>query len=83
MELTAMKNIGAQMKRKLNVIGINSAEELIALGSKETFFRLKLTYPDVCLVHLYALQGAIDNLDFNLLPENTKTELKAFSDCLK
>ena len=83
MELTAMKNIGAEMKRKLNAIGISSGEELTALGSKESFFRLKLTYPEVCLVHLYALQGAIDNVDFNSLPKNTKTELKAFSDCLK
>ncbi|MDR1533397.1 MAG: TfoX/Sxy family protein [Clostridiales bacterium] len=83
MELTAMKNIGAEMKRKLNAIGINSAEELSALGGKETFFRLKALYPEVCLVHLYTLQGAIDNIDFNMLPQDVKTDLKSFSDSLK
>lgn len=83
MELTSMKNIGVEMKNKLNVIGINSAEELTAMGSKEAFFRLKSAYPEVCLVHLYTLQGAIDELDFNMLPQSKKDELKVYSDSLK
>ncbi|MEA5002221.1 MAG: TfoX/Sxy family DNA transformation protein [Christensenella sp.] len=83
MELTAMKNIGAEMQRKLNAIGFDSAEELTRTGSKEAYFRLKSSYPEVCLVHLYVLQGAIDNIAFNLLPQNIKNELKAFSDNLK
>jgi DNA transformation protein len=83
MELTAMKNIGAEMKKKLNAVGINSAEELSELGSKETFLRLKAVYPGVCLVHLYTLQGAIANTDFNKLPQGVKNDLKAFGDGLK
>lgn len=83
MELTSMKNIGAEMERKLNYIGINSAEDLRKQGSKETYFRLKSAYPEVCLVHLYAIQGAIDNLEYNMLPEDCKKELKAFSDTMK
>ena len=83
MELTAMKNIGTEMKKKLNFVGIASAEELSCIGSKEAFVRLKAAYPEVCLVHLYTLQAAIDNLDFHMLPEDTKKELKAFSDALK
>ena len=83
MELSTMKNIGTEMKKKLNSIGINNAEELSSVGSKEAFFRLKAAYPDVCLVHLYTLQGAIDNLNFNMLPQDTKEDLKAFSDSLK
>jgi DNA transformation protein len=83
MELTAMKNIGDGMKRKLNAIGINSAEELIELGSKKTFVRLKTVYPGVCLVHLYTLQGAIDNTYFNMLPQGVKNDLKQFSYSLR
>lgn len=83
MELTEMKNIGVAMKQKLNAIGIHSAEELSATGSKKAFFRLKAAYPEVCLVHLYTLQAAIDDTDFNMLPEDIKRELKAFSDSLK
>ncbi|MDE5598444.1 MAG: TfoX/Sxy family protein, partial [Lachnospiraceae bacterium] len=45
--------------------------------------KLKETYPSVCLVHLYALEGAICNTEFNSLSEDTKKELKEFSDFLK
>lgn len=83
MELTEMKNIGVEMKRKLNQVGINSAEELSEVGSKEAFVRLKVAYPEVCLVHLYVLQGAIIDCEYNMLSEAVKTELKAFSDQFK
>ena len=75
-ELTSMTNIGAEMARKLRAVGIHSAEELMETGSKEAFFRLKTLYPQVCLVHLYALE-------FNSLSRDQKRDLRAFSDCLK
>lgn len=71
-ELTSMKNIGKELERKLKIIGINSAEDLKKLGSKETFFQLKQRFPEVCLVHLYTLEGAITDTDFNKLSEETK-----------
>lgn len=82
-ELTSMRNIGKEMERKLKSVGICSAEELIQLGSKEAFARLKMDYPNVCLVHLYTLQGAIDNIYYNLLPDEVKSELKSISDGFK
>ena len=82
-ELTSMMNIGKEMARKLTAVGIDGPEKLVEAGSKEAFFRLKTVYPQVCLVHLYALEGAIRNVEFNSLPEDTKRELKGFSDCLK
>lgn len=78
-ELTTLKNIGTEIARKLQSVGINSAEDLIAVGSKEAFFRLKVRYPNICLVFLYVLQGAIDNVDYNLLSEETKADLKEFN----
>ena len=82
-ELTSMMNIGKEMARKLTAAGIDSPEKLIEAGSKEAFFRVKTVFPQVCLVHLYALEGAIQNVEFNSLPEEKKRELKEFSDCLK
>ncbi len=79
-ELTSMRNIGKELERKLKIIGIKSAEELKQLGSKETFFRLKQRFPEICLVHLYTLEGAITNTNFNELSEETKKDLKEFSD---
>ncbi len=56
---------------------------LAAVGSKQAFLKLKEKYPKVCLVHLYALEGAVQNLEFNRLSEEKKQELKEFSDFLK
>ena len=82
-ELTSMPNIGKEMASKLKSVDITTAEELIELGAKEAFCRLKKNYPNVCLVHLYTLEGAIQNVEFNNLSEKTKASLKAFSDSLK
>ena len=82
-ELTSMMNIGSEMAKKLTSVGIDSPEKLIETGSKQAFFKLKETYPSVCLVHLYALEGAICNTEFNSLSEDKKKELKEFSDFLK
>ena len=56
---------------------------LAAAGSKQTFLKLKEKYPKVCLVHLYTLEGAVRNPEFNRLSEEKKQELKEFSDFLK
>ena len=82
-DLTTMMNIGKEMASKLKSVEIDSAEKLIEVGSKEAFFRLKTKYSQVCLVHLYTLEGAIQNVEFNCLSEETKVDLKAFSDSLK
>lgn len=47
------------------------------------FIQLKMAYPNVCLVHLYALEGAVENIEFNSLSEEKKKELKEFSEFLK
>ncbi len=81
-ELTSMMNIGREIERKLTAIGIDSSEKLIEVGSKQAFSKLKQEYPNVCLVHLYALEGAVHNTEYNRLSEETKAELKEFSDFL-
>ncbi len=82
-ELSSMRNIGKEIEKKLKSVGICSAEELKKLGSKEAYFRLEMRYPNVCLVHLYTLQGAIDDIEYNRLPDEIKRDLKSFSDDLK
>jgi len=82
-ELTSLRNIGKEMEKKLGSVGIATAEELKALGSKEAFTRLKLVYPSMCAVFLYALEGAVSDIEHNLLPEAVKLDLKEFSDGLK
>lgn len=82
-ELTSMVNIGKEMARKLTAVGIDSSEKLVEVGAKQAYFQLKTTYPQVCLVHLYALEGAIEQIEFNNLAEETKKDLKEFSSAIK
>jgi len=82
-ELISMMNIGAEIEKKLKAVEIATAEDLKKAGSKEAFLRLKAKYPNVCLVHLYTLEGAVSNIPFDRLPEETKRDLKDFSDSLK
>jgi len=85
-ELTSLRNIGKALDQKLKSVGISTAEELIAMGSKEAFSKLKRKYPNdkaMSLVHLYALEGAITDTEFNQLPEDVKESLKHYSDGLK
>ena len=56
-ELTAMRNIGKEMARKLAAVGIEAPERLAQAGAEEAFFRMKTVFPEICLVHLYALEG--------------------------
>jgi len=81
-ELTSMMNIGKEMAKKLTSVGIESSEQLIKVGAKDAFLRLKQKYPNVCLVHLYTLEGAIHDTEFNKLSSDKKRELKEFSDFL-
>ena len=71
------------MARKLRAVGLGAREELLEAGAKEAFFRLKIRWPQVCLVHLYALEGAVRDVDFNALPQETKEDLKTFNDYLR
>ena len=82
-DLTSMTNIGKEMAKKLTAVGIDSPEKLAELGAKEAFLKLKAAYPQVCLVHLYTLEGAIQHREFHSLPAEKKRELKEFSDRLK
>ena len=81
--LSSMPNIGRELEKKLNAVGILTPEELLNTGSKDVFLKLKTSYPNICLVHLYALQAAIDNIDMNQLSVNVKAELKFYSDSIK
>jgi len=82
-ELASLKNIGKEIERKLKSVDILTAEELRKVGSKEAFFRLKSRYPNVCLVYLYALEGAIADIEYNQLPEDVKQNLKEYRESLR
>ncbi len=69
---------GRTMERKLQSVGIGSAEELMDIGSRQAVFRLKERYPGTCVVILYYLEAAIRGVDIKELDSACKAELKAY-----
>lgn len=67
----------------IEAVKVYVPQALREAGARDAFFRLKTLYPNVCLVHLHALEGAIRDVDCNRLPEEVREDLRAFNDDLK
>ncbi len=78
--MTSFKTLGfgKTMEDKLHSVDIHSAEELINIGSKQAAFRLKVKYPNTCVVILYYLEAAIRGVDIKQLDNACKSELKEY-----
>lgn len=70
--------LGKTMEKKLHSVGIHSAEELAALGSKQACARLKVQYPGTCVVILYYLEAALRGVGIKQLDADIKKELKEY-----
>ena len=58
--LTTLKNVGPKTIGWLQVVGIESVEDLEDMGAAEAYIRLKTAFPDkVTLNALWGLQGAL------------------------
>lgn len=79
-QLSKLPNIGQTIESKLERVGIDTIDEFKALGSKAAWLKIKEIDRSACLVHLYALEGAIKGKNISELDAATKTDLKAFSD---
>ncbi len=82
MGLTELPNIGPELARLLDEAGVHDAEELRALGTRETFLRLKAHDPDACFHKLTAIEGAVQGVRKSQLAPERKTQLRAFFDSL-
>lgn len=74
--------MGKEIARKLCNVEIDIAEKLRELGSRAALFRLRAVCPNVCLVHLYALEGAVSDMGHHCLPPEAKRSLKEFCDSI-
>lgn len=77
-KLSDMPNIGEEIERQLKEVGIETCEELIRLGSKEAFKRIRKIDSSACINKLYALEGAIQGIRWHNLSHELKAELKDF-----
>ena len=77
-ELSKLPNIGKVLEKQLNDVGINTIGDLINLGSKETWLKIKEIDDSACLNRLMALEGAIQNIRWHNLSEEDKDNLRNF-----
>ncbi|MDU4695431.1 MAG: TfoX/Sxy family protein [Paenibacillus sp.] len=78
LQLQDLPNISTVIARKLRQAGVNTPEQLFAMGSKEAFQRIKLLDPTACLNMLYAIEGAVQGIRWHYLDVEVKSGLKAF-----
>ncbi|WP_432416197.1 TfoX/Sxy family DNA transformation protein [Thermoanaerobacterium aotearoense] len=71
------------MGKAIKNAGVETPGQLIELGSKEAFLRIRTIDSSACINRLYALEGAIRNIRWHFLSQDIKDELKAFYLSLK
>ena len=77
-ELSKLPNIGKVLEKQLNDVGINTVDDLVNLGSKEVWLKIKEIDGSACLNRLMALEGAIQNIRWHNLSEEDKDNLRNF-----
>ena len=77
-ELSKLPNIGNTVEQQLTQAGIQTYDGLKAVGAKEAWLRIQAFDPSACINRLMALEGAIEGVKKNLLPDEVKEDLKAF-----
>ncbi|MBO7715480.1 MAG: TfoX/Sxy family protein [Methanobrevibacter sp.] len=77
-ELSKLPNIGKVVEKQLNDVGINTVDDLVNLGSKEVWLKIKEIDDSACLNRLMALEGAIQNIRWHNLSEEDKDNLRDF-----
>ena len=77
-ELTKLPNIAAKLEAQLVEAGISTVDELKQVGSREAWLRILARDSSACLMRLSALEGAIQDVRWHYLNDETKASLKEF-----
>ena len=75
-ELSKLPNIGKSVEEQLNLVGINTVEDLKIIGSKEAWLKIREIDKSACINRLYALEGAVEGIRWHNLSEEKKLMLK-------
>lgn len=83
MELTALPNIGPKLAENLRRAGIETAEDLRAIGAEDAFRRIRAGVdPTACFHQCTALAAAELGIPKKALPPERKAALRIFFDRL-
>ena len=81
--ISELRNLGPACQQDLNAAGIYTAADLKALGAEDAFVQMLIARKrqgrsaNCCnAAYLYALYGAIHDIDWRALPEKKKEQFK-------
>ncbi|MGH4124223.1 MAG: TfoX/Sxy family protein [Clostridium sp.] len=77
-ELSKLPNIGKEVERQLNIIGIFAYDELKDIGTEQAWLKIQEIDASACIHRLLALEGAIQGVKKMDLPQERKSDLKDF-----
>ena len=84
--ISQMRNLGPVCQQDLNAAGIHNAKDLMEVGAELAFIKLLNARKasgrsgKCCnAAYLYAIYGAIHDIDWRELPEKKKQQFKAFA----
>lgn len=77
-ELSKLVNIGKEVERQLNEVGITTTEQLMTIGSKQAWLKIKAIDDSACINRLLGLEGAIQGIRKTLLSDEVKQDLREF-----
>ena len=77
-QLSKLPNIGKEVERQLNQVGINTYEELKELGAEKAWLKIQEIDESACINRLLALEGALNGIKKSQLSDKRKAELKEF-----
>jgi DNA transformation protein len=77
-ELSKLPNIGKEVERQLNEVGIFTYNELKDIGTERAWLKIQEIDASACIHRLLALEGAIHGVKKTILPQERKEELQKF-----
>ncbi len=77
-KLTDLPNIGPQLAKYLEQVGVESPAELRNSDAESLFIQIRAIDPSACICKLMAIDGAIKGIRWHNLSPDRKEELKHF-----
>ena len=85
-KVSEMRNLGPACEKDFAAIGITKARQIIELGAEQAFVKMLLGREKIgrsgkCCnaLYLYALYGAIHDIDWREIPEKKKSQFKSLT----
>jgi DNA transformation protein len=77
----SLLNLGPRSQEWLTAVGITTYEDLERLGSVQAYLRVQERFPAASATLLYALEGALLDVRWDLLPLDVRQRLRREAGC--